>query len=102
MRCRCYKCHYNDEGYRREPDYVDIDENGKRNSVFIKEPKQRKIVFQAGQSVTRLEISQSDDWVLESVSSAADYVDIAYASKDDTLRVDFKNGNRTSVIRANN
>lgn len=37
MRCRCYKCHYNNDGYCREPDYVSINERGECDRMFIKQ-----------------------------------------------------------------
>lgn len=35
MRCRNEKCHYNDDCYCLQPDYVSIDENGECDQMFI-------------------------------------------------------------------
>ena len=35
MRCNCIKCHYNDDYYCRQPDYVSIDENGECDQMYI-------------------------------------------------------------------
>ena len=37
MRCKCSKCHYNDDYYCRQPDYVSIDENGECDQMDIRD-----------------------------------------------------------------
>ena len=44
MRCKCEKCHYNEDGYCREPDYVVVDNNGKCESLFIKQDPENELV----------------------------------------------------------
>lgn len=36
MRCKCYKCERNDDGYCCDSSYVVIDENGECDLMFIK------------------------------------------------------------------
>ena len=36
MRCRCDKCHYNEDGFCCQPSYVSIDENGECDQLFVK------------------------------------------------------------------
>lgn len=35
MRCNCIKCHYNEDYYCRQPDYVSIDQNGECDQMFV-------------------------------------------------------------------
>jgi hypothetical protein len=36
MRCYCYRCDYNDEGYCSQPDYVTIDYKGECDQLYVK------------------------------------------------------------------
>jgi len=36
MRCNCIKCHYNDDYYCCQPDYVSIDQYGECEQLFLK------------------------------------------------------------------
>lgn len=36
MRCAALKCHYNDDGYCRQPDYAYIDKNGVCEQMWVK------------------------------------------------------------------
>ena len=35
MRCKCIKCHYNEDYCCRQPDYVSIDEKGECDQMYI-------------------------------------------------------------------
>lgn len=36
MRCQVLRCHYNDDGYCRQPDYANIDKNGVCEQMDVK------------------------------------------------------------------